>query len=272
MRGVFELAVTVFSCDPACLAKSPKPPEPRKYEKNAKKLQNPPPTQGRAPKKYEKNTKMVIFGPFYYFFGIFFVFLGPDPGWGILYFFRIFLVFSGFRGFLGSLPGKRDRRSSRVFLTNLFSQRSPDVDKAIWVTTAQHVNFIFPSKCDSGTPKTLSNQEWPRQTKPKKGQFMNFSQGHSGTKVQCESCLFSQGKTPELTKMGEIHELFVLALSLVWFAWATPDPRKCRKIPGNSGFLFNNIGMQIESPIQGVPGNSFWGSHKWAFGAIFLGG
>ena len=25
----------------------------------------------------------------------------------------------------------------------------------------------------------------------KKGQFMNFSQGHSGTKVQCESCLFS---------------------------------------------------------------------------------
>ena len=25
---------------------------------------------------------------------------------------------------------------------------------------------------------------WPRQTKPKKGQFMNFSQGHSGTKVR----------------------------------------------------------------------------------------
>ena len=47
---------------------------------------------------------------------------------------------------------------------------------------------------------------------------MNFSQGHSGTKVQCESCFFSQGKTPEFTKMGEIHELFVSALSLVWFA------------------------------------------------------
>ena len=28
------------------------------------------------------------------------------------------------------------------------------------------------------------NQEGPRQTKPKKGQFMNFSQGHSGTKVR----------------------------------------------------------------------------------------
>ena len=66
-------------------------------------------------------------------------------------------------------------------------------------------------------------QEWPRQTKPKKGQFMNFSQGHSGTKVQCESCLLSQGKTPEFTKMGETHELFVLALSLVWFAGATPE-------------------------------------------------
>ena len=66
-------------------------------------------------------------------------------------------------------------------------------------------------------------QEWPRQTQPKKGQFMNFSQGHSGTKVQCESCLFSQGKTPEFTKMGEIHELFVLGLFSVWFAGATPE-------------------------------------------------
>ena len=34
-------------------------------------------------------------------------------------------------------------------------------------------------------------QKRPRQTKPKKGQFMNFSQGLSGTKVQCESCSFS---------------------------------------------------------------------------------
>ena len=47
---------------------------------------------------------------------------------------------------------------------------------------------------------SLKFQEWPRQTKPKKGQFMNFSQGHSGTKVQCESCLFCQGKTPEFTQ------------------------------------------------------------------------
>ena len=52
---------------------------------------------------------------------------------------------------------------------------------------------------------------------------MNFSQGHSRTKVQCESCFFPKEKTPEFTKMGEIHELFVLALSLVCFAGATPD-------------------------------------------------
>ena len=52
---------------------------------------------------------------------------------------------------------------------------------------------------------------------------MNFSQGRSGAKVQCESCLFSQGKTPEFTKKGEIHELFVLPLSLVWFAGAIPE-------------------------------------------------
>ena len=39
----------------------------------------------------------------------------------------------------------------------------------------------------------------------------------------CESRLFSQGKTPEFTKTGEIHELFVLALFLVWFAGATPE-------------------------------------------------
>ena len=33
----------------------------------------------------------------------------------------------------------------------------------------------------------------------------------------------TKGKTPEFTKIGEIHELFVLALSLVWFAGATPE-------------------------------------------------
>ena len=53
---------------------------------------------------------------------------------------------------------------------------------------------------------------------------MDFSQGHSGTKVQyVNRACFPKEKTPEFTKMGEIQELFVLALSLVWFAGATPD-------------------------------------------------
>ena len=72
---------------------------------------------------------------------------------------------------------------------------------------------LFGKKSFSGN--ALFFQESPRQTKPKKGQFMNFSWGQTGTKLRCESRLFSQGKTPELTKMGEIPELFVLALSLV---------------------------------------------------------
>ena len=37
---------------------------------------------------------------------------------------------------------------------------------------------------------------------------------------------FPKEKAPEFTKMGEIHELFVLALSLVWFAGATPENTK----------------------------------------------
>ena len=40
--------------------------------------------------------------------------------------------------------------------------------------------------------------------------------------------LVFQKKIPEFTNMGKIHELFVLALSLVWFAGATSEPRKIR--------------------------------------------
>ena len=98
--------------------------------------------------------------------------------------------------------------------------RSPFATCPLWtvLTTARKGRTVW-----SQWLRSYNNQEWPRQTKPKKGQFMNFSQGRSGTKVQCESCLFSQGKTPEFTKMGEIHELFILPLSLVWFAGATPE-------------------------------------------------
>ena len=53
---------------------------------------------------------------------------------------------------------------------------------------------------------------------------MNFSQGHSWTKVRyvTRAC-FPKEKHQNSHKMGEIHELFVLALSLVWFAGPTPE-------------------------------------------------
>ena len=37
------------------------------------------------------------------------------------------------------------------------------------------------------------------------------------------------------------------------------------------GFLSNNIEMPRKRPIQGIPGNSFWGSQTGIFGMIFLG-
>ena len=55
--------------------------------------------------------------------------------------------------------------------------------------------------------------------------------GQTGTKVRCESRWLSQGKAPEFTTMCEIHELCVLALSLAWFAGATPDLSEPTKIP-----------------------------------------
>ena len=74
-------------------------------------------------------------------------------------------------------------------------------------------------------------QEWPRQTKPKKGRLMNFSQGHSGTKVRYvnRACFSKEKNTRIHKKMGEIHELFVLALSLVWLAGA--DSKLLQKLP-----------------------------------------
>ena len=53
-------------------------------------------------------------------------------------------------------------------------------------------------------------QESPRQTKPKKGQFMNFSRGIPEQKFDVNRALFSQRKSPEFTKMGEIHINFSL--------------------------------------------------------------
>ena len=66
-------------------------------------------------------------------------------------------------------------------------------------------------------------QEWPGQTKPKKGQFVNFSRGHSGTKIHVNRACFPKENTRIHTNGRNSYELFVLALSLVWFAGATPE-------------------------------------------------
>ena len=105
------------------------------------------------------------------------------------------------------VEGQRSRKSIDVHVLKGIEVKTMSALKSL-------VRIVFLTNSGSGVA---------RQTQPKKGQFMNFSQGHSRTKAQCESCLFSQGKTPEFTELGEIHELFVFALSLVWFARATPD-------------------------------------------------
>ena len=65
---------------------------------------------------------------------------------------------------------------------------------------AENSETILPFSC-------CPFQEWPRQTKPKKGQFMNFPQGHSITKVRdVNRACFPKEKKHQ---MGEIHELFV---------------------------------------------------------------
>ena len=96
---------------------------------------------------------------------------------------------------------------------------------------------------------------------------MNFSQGHSGTKIQCESSFFLLRKnTPEFTKMGEIHELFVLALSLVWFAGATPEQNRFQAggvffysfpVSGLQPETYSVAGQQYRNPCLSCKGARF---------------
>ena len=52
---------------------------------------------------------------------------------------------------------------------------------------------------------------------------------------------FLKEKTPEFTKMGELHELFVLALSLVWFAGVTPEQESFRMAMRDFGTLSSDL-------------------------------
>ena len=77
------------SCGP--LLQSPKTPQ---TPENTRKKNQIPHPRGWPPEMREKNTenaktapKIAVFGPFLYFFGIFSVFLGVNPGVGDLYFF-----------------------------------------------------------------------------------------------------------------------------------------------------------------------------------------
>ena len=114
---------------------------------------------------------------------------------------------------------------------------APPLKNAFWLKTWGEVKNCLPASHSLLTPN--KSQESPRQTKPKAGQFMNFSLGQTRTKVRCESHLFSQGKTPEFTKMGEIHELFVLDYV------ALRGPPKTQK--------FKQVKSRSESRFRGVP-------------------
>ena len=122
------LRSTPLFYDPTGLVKSPKAPETQKYEKITKKIQNSPPRLGsqkyeqKKPQKYKSGPKMTIF----FFFGIFFsYFWGPIWVGGFGGFFSYFFRILGFQGFLGSLPGPRDRNPC-FWLFELSSSRFRD--------------------------------------------------------------------------------------------------------------------------------------------------
>ena len=82
---------------------------------------------------------------------------------------------------------------------------------------------MFCAMLFSGNPMGNQSRVTPANQTKKRPVHELFAGAFRNKSSICESCLFSQGKTPEFTKMGEIHELFVLPFSLVWFAGATPE-------------------------------------------------
>ena len=87
---------------------------------------------------------------------------------------------------------------------------------------------------------------------------MNFSQGHSGTKVQCESCLFSQGKNTRIHKNGRNSWTFRFGpfFGLVcrgdsWFQWNSGEHQKIQvKFSWNSRVPFGRCPLEL--PNEGT--------------------
>ena len=152
--------------------------------------------------------------------------------------------------------------SNRTF-TGMATPTVPLPQETSW-NCGWRVRALF--KTSLGLGKTISNtqrsiktdgfqnghffQEWPRQTKV---------------------LVFLRKKTPEFTKMGEIHELFVLAHSLVWFAGATPDfwMFKARHF-GTRLFLYP-FGCLFNSTQRGIKTDGFQNdkfSELWKFGVL----
>ena len=89
--------------------------------------------------------------------------------------------------------------------------------------------YIWNSETCDNISKSINYkqiQESPRQTKERP--VHELSPGAFRNKSSMWIVLvFLRKNTRIHTKMGEIHELFVVALSFLWFAGATPD--KCEK-------------------------------------------
>ena len=95
-----------------------------------------------------------------------------------------FFHISGIQGFWGTVPRLRDRKTGGCLGKGCCQRR------VVWrmLLGPQTQNEGTKTQCFSNSLMGSfgkGSRESPRQTnKPKKGQFMNFSQGHSGTKVR----------------------------------------------------------------------------------------
>ena len=87
--------------------------------------------------------------------------------------------------------------------------------------------YILGGFCSGGfsSPESKDLRSGPGKPNQRKVSSWTFRRGIPEQKFNVNRACFPKEKTPEFTKMGEIHELFVLALSLVWFAGATPEDK-----------------------------------------------